>query len=296
MTSDHVTPDHLIRADAVLGEGIQWHSDAGLWWTDIQSSAIFQHDLAGGMTRRFATPERVGSFALIEGSGDLLCAFASGFGRFDPAAGTLDWLHRVEEPGGPRRFNDGRVDRSGNFWAGTMVEKGTSSDAALYRLARDGALRVCVDGVTISNGLCWSPDGRVMYFADSPARTIYAYPVDPADGTLGARRVFATTPEGAYPDGATVDCEGCLWSAQWGASRVVRYRPDGTNDQILTLPVSQPTCVAFIGPDLRMLAITTARDGLEPAALADQPLAGDILVYKTIVAGLPEMQYHPTTG
>lgn len=289
-------PDHVIPAGCVLGEGIQWHGDAGLWWTDIQSSAIFQHDLAGGVTRRIAAPERVGSFALIKGSSDLLCAFATGFGRFDPEAGTVDWLHRVEDAGGPRRFNDGRADRSGNFWAGTMVEKGKSRDAALYRLARDGTLRTGIDGVTISNGLCWSPDGATMYFADSAARTIYAYPADHDDGTLGTRRVFATTPEGAFPDGATVDCEGCLWSAQWGASRVVRYRPDGSIDQILSVPVSQPTCVAFIGPDLRTLAITTAKDGLEPAALADQPLAGDILAYKTTVAGLPEMRYHPVAG
>ncbi len=291
-----MTPDHVIPANAVLGEGIQWHGEAGLWWTDIQSSAIFQHDLGSGVTRRIAAPERVGSFALIAGADDLLCAFATGFGRFDPASGALDWLYQIETPGGPRRLNDGRVDRIGNFWAGTMVEKGTSRDAALYRLARNGTLRACIEGVTISNGLCWSPDGSVMYFADSPARVIYAYAVNPADGTLGPRRIFATTPVGAFPDGATVDCEGCLWSAQWGASRVVRYRPDGTIDQILSLPVSQPTCVAFIGPDLRMLAITTARDELEPGALVEQPLAGDILVYKTTVAGLPEMRYDPAAG
>ncbi len=288
-----MTPDHVITAGATLGEGIQWHGAAGLWWTDIQSSAIFQHDLASNTTRRIETPERVGSFALIEGQGALLCAFETGFGRFDPDAGVIDWLHRVEPLGGPRRFNDGRVDRAGNFWAGTMVEHGQASDAALHRLARDGSLRMAVEGVRISNGLCWSPDGTTMYFADSPARTIYAYPFDPLAGTLGERRIFATTPEGAYPDGATVDSEGCVWSAQWGASRVVRYRPDGAVDEILSVPVSQPTCIAFIGADLRLLAITTAREALDSTSLAAQPLAGDILLYQRAVAGLPEMRYRP---
>ena len=123
-----MTPDHVIPAGAVLGEGIQWHGAAGPWWTDIQSNLLFRHDLASGITQRIAAPERVGSFALIEGREDLICAFATGFARFDPAAGTLDWLHRIETPAGPRRFNDGRVDRSGQFWAGSMVEHGPTRE------------------------------------------------------------------------------------------------------------------------------------------------------------------------
>lgn len=291
--NDAAAPDHVIAAGAVLGEGIQWHGADGLWWTDIQSSVLFRHDLSNGLTERFATPERLGSFALVEGQDDLLCAFASGFARFDPASGATRWCHRIEPPDSPRRFNDGRVDRASNFWAGTMVERGQGSDAALYRVARDGSLATLVTGVRISNGLCWSPDGSTMYFADSAARTIFAYPVDRDDGALGQRRVFATTPEGAYPDGATVDADGCVWSAHWGAGRIVRYSPDGGLDAAIALPVSQPTCIAFAGDDLRSLVITTARDGLDPATLAAEPLAGDVLLYAAPVAGLPEMRFRP---
>ena len=145
-----------------------------------------------------------------------------------------------------------------------------------------------VGDVSIANGLCWSPDGDWMYFADSPERTIWRFAVDRETGLPGEREVFARTPEGAYPDGACIDASGCYWSAQWGASRVVRYTPEGSIDQVIETPVSQPSCVAFGGPDLRQLCITTARDGLDDAGIAAEPLAGDILIYRVETTGLAE--------
>jgi len=291
-----VSPDHVIAAGNTLGEGVQWHADSGLWWTDIQRSELLHLAIGETTVRRFALTERLGSFARIVGSETLIGAFASGFALFDPTSGAVDWRHRVELPGSRRRLNDGRVDRQGRFWAGSMIEGKGSADAALYRIDHDGGLASVVGGLAISNGLCWSPDGRTMYHADSPRRTITAYDFDPDEGVPSAPRLFAETPPGAYPDGAAIDADGCLWSAQWGASRVVRYTPAGAIDRVIALPVSQPSCVAFAGADLNELTITTARDGLDASALTREPLAGDVLVYRVAVSGLPEMRMKPWPG
>jgi sugar lactone lactonase YvrE len=146
-------------------------------------------------------------------------------------------------------------------------------------------------GIEISNGICWSPDGTRFYFADSPLRAIYCYDFHLATGAIANRREFVRTPEGAHPDGATVDSEGCLWSAHWGAGRIVRYKPDGAIDAVLEVPASQPTCVAFGGPELDLLFVTSARDGLTEADLARQPSAGDVFVYKMGCAGLAENRF-----
>lgn len=289
-------PDDVIAAGNTLGEGVQWHMQSGLWWTDIQQSMILRLPLGSSVIESIPVPERVGSFALVDGEPDrLLCAFETGFGLFNPATGHLEWIARLESAGSGRRFNDGRVDRQGRFWAGTMVENeqvAMPASAALY----------CLDGlhvhsrhrcIGISNGLAWSPDGRTMYFADSPERKIFAFDFDPASGEISNQRLFASTPPGAYPDGATVDAAGCLWSAQWGASRVVRYTPGGLIDRIIELPVSQPTCIAFGGEALDMLFVTTARDGLAQEVLAMEPLAGDVLVYRAGATGLAEGMFQP---
>lgn len=286
-----MTPHYVISAGNILGEGIQWHCKSGLWWTDIEASLILHQPTDTDAVERIAAPERVGSFALVEGEADtLLCAFETGFGWFNLTTGKVQWIDRPEPRGSGRRFNDGRVDRQGRFWAGTMIEDETLAQprsAALYRLDGSHARR-CHEGVTIANGIAWSPDGQTMYFADSPAWRILAFDCDPSSGEISSPRLFAETPPGAYPDGATVDADGCLWSAHWGASRVVRYRPDGTIDRTIELPVSQPSCVAFGGDALDQLFVTTARVGLMPEQLALEPLAGDVLVYRVGVTGLPQ--------
>ncbi|MDZ4139823.1 MAG: SMP-30/gluconolactonase/LRE family protein [Erythrobacter sp.] len=286
-----MTPHHVISAGNILGEGIQWHRDSGLWWTDIEASLILRQPIDTDTVERIAAPERVGSFASVEGEADtLLCAFETGFGWFDLTTGEVEWIDRPEPRGGGRRFNDGRVDRQGRFWAGTMIEDETLApprSAALYRLDGTQARR-CHEGITISNGLAWSPDGLTMYFADSPARRILAFDFEPSNGEISNPRLFAETLPGAYPDGATVDADGCLWSAHWGASQVVRYRPDGTIDSKIALPVSQPSCVAFGGDALDLLFVNTARVGLTPEQLALEPLAGDVLVYRVGATGLAQ--------
>src|SRR5262249_53879941 len=157
-------------------------------------------------------PERVGSFGLIAGSEKLITAFESGIAIYDPADGSVAWLARPDRPEPAVRFNDGRVDRQGRFWSGTMVEGDlTSGSGCLYAFDRTSGLRSHLNDVRISNSLCMSPDGRILYFADSPTRTIRAFELNEPQGTLGSSRILTQTPVGAEPDGATIDAEGCLW-------------------------------------------------------------------------------------
>jgi len=278
----------IIPAGNTLGEGILWDAGRGsLWWTDIQQRKLHRRDLANGKTEMFRTPERLTSFGLIEGSCDLIAAFESGIAYYDPQSGSVDWQYRPKFDHPSIRFNDGRVDRQGRFWCGTMMERENERAlGALFCLDDAGEPSVHLRGVSISNGICWGPDSKTFYFADSPKRTIFAFDFDADSTTLSNQRVFAQTPDGAYPDGANVDSQGCLWSAQWGAGRLARYTPDGREDMIIEVPASQPTCVAFGGTGLDLLFVTSARDGLKKDALIGQPHAGDLFVFKAPVAGL----------
>jgi sugar lactone lactonase YvrE len=263
-----------------------------LWWTDIQSKELLRYDWATQRLERKALPHRLGSFGLVQDSDDIIAAFANGIALYHPESAALQWIAQPAAAHPHLRFNDGRVDRQGRFWTGTMIEgESATADASLYCVAADGATTEHEHGLRITNGICTSPDGGRLYLADSPRAIIYCYDLDPDSGTLLHRRLFARTSGGAYPDGANVDEHGCVWSAQWGGSRVVRYTPDGKIDQILEVPVSQPTCVAFGGPDRDLLFVSSARDELSSEQLAQQPHAGDVLVYRLGFKGLPEPRF-----
>lgn len=283
----------VIRAAALLGEGILWDSRReALWWTDIQGKALHQYAWSSARTKTVRTTERLGSFGLVADSDRLIAAFESGIALFDPERLAIDWLARPKEVQPGLRFNDGRVDRAGRFWSGTMVESASAPAAGcLYSMDAAVGLRCHVQGVKISNGLCMSPDGTRLYFADSPTRTIWVYELLEPQGTLRNPRVFAKTPRGASPDGAAIDADGCVWSAHWGAGCVVRYTPDGEIDCRIEVPTSQPSCVCFGGPDLDVLCVTTARVDLDPATLAAEPHAGDVFLYRVGAQGLPESEY-----
>ena len=237
---------------------------------------------------RFALPERLGSFGFVEGSDSIIAAFEFGFALYEPETGKLEWLSRPRHDGPAVRFNDGRVDRQGRFWAGSMVEGAASRKASSIALTVPARPKIHATEVGISNSLCFSPDGRHLYFADTPLRTIFRFDLDATTGAISNRRIFAQTPEGAYPDGANVDCQGYVWSAHWGAGRVVRYAPDGTISTMVEAPAMQPTCVAFGGENLDLLFVTSAREGLDDDALRAQPHAGDVFVFKAGVSGLPD--------
>jgi len=285
----------VIRAGASLGEGILWDSRRGvLWWTDIHGRALHRYDWSGGTPEVLTAPDRIGSFGLVAGSERLIAAFADGIAYYSPVTREVEWLARPAEVSAGVRFNDGRIDRAGRFWVGTMKEsEPRTASGGLYSFDRSKGLRCHVRDVRISNSLCMSPDGAVLYFADSMARTIWAYDLVEPAGELRNRRVFAETPKGVVPDGATVDADGCVWSAQWGGSRVVRYAPDGQTDRIVAVPTRQPSCVCFGGPNLDVLCVTSARVELDAAALAAEPHAGDVFLYRVGTQGLPEPEYRP---
>ncbi|WP_417318765.1 SMP-30/gluconolactonase/LRE family protein [Emcibacter sp.] len=278
----------------ILGEGVLWDSQSGtVWWTDIEASRLYHYNPENREIGHFETPERLGSFALTDKKDWFLAAFESGFARYNPVQGQVDWIARPEEDLSHTRFNDGRVDRQGRFWAGTMVEddrSGITERGGLYRLDPDGVARPQLGDISISNSLCWSPDGSRMYFADSPSHLIEVFDFDPVQGRPFNRKAFAETPEGIHPDGSTVDREGFLWNAQWGGGKVVRYSSGGDIHLVLDLPVSQPTCVAFGGRDLSLLFVTTARADLTEEQLKTEPDAGHLLIYQTNVVGLEEVR------
>ena len=272
-----------------LGEGVLWNPEDGcFWWTDILQSRLYRHDLAAGRTWWGETPHRLCAFAFLPRPGRILAAFDTGLAWFEPDTGAVEWLHRLPEMGRGMRLNDGRVDRQGRFWVGAMCEDTAAApfgSASLYRLERDLGLTQVFSGVGISNGICWSVDGSRFYFADSARQTITAFDCDPASGALGPPQPFAITTGAVSPDGAIVDAQDHMWSAQWGGGRVVRYDPQGRVRDEIVVPVSQPTCAAFGGDHLDHLCITSAWDGLSTAELDRQPQAGHAFVYRVDVPG-----------
>jgi len=284
-----------LKVKNTLGEGVIWDAiGAAAWWTDIDGSKLYRYDPAHKQLDHWSTPERLGSFALVADSDYLICGFASGFAYFNPhnpQIVDLQWLQKTEQDNPDTRLNDGRADRQGRFWAGSMVESGDQGGGALYCLDQQLQVTSKVSGLSISNGLCWSPDSTVMYHTDTPSRRINAYDFDATTGAIANQRCLVRTEKGCFPDGSTVDSEGYIWNAQWGASQVVRYSPAGEVDFILPLPVSQPTCVAFGGPQLDRLFVTSATQGFDQQALLAEPEAGNVLVFQTNITGTPDSRF-----
>jgi sugar lactone lactonase YvrE len=190
------------------------------------------------------------------------------------------------------RYNDGRCDRLGRFWVGTLHEERRAGSAALYRLDPDGRCTEMIGGITVSNGIAWSPDNRTMYFADSWAQTIFRFNFDLDSGTLHNQRIFAKLTEGSgVPDGATVDAEGFLWSANFDGACITRYAPDGSVDRVIRMPVPRPTSCAFGGDDLSILYVTSASLGLTDQQRIEAPLSGGLFAVDAGVKGLPEPRF-----
>jgi L-arabinonolactonase len=284
-----MTPLHILDVKNQLGEGVLWDARTqSAVWTDIQFARLWQWQ-PGHEPESFPLPQRLGSLALTATPGIYIGAFEQGFASFTPATGVFVMLAPVTESHAHLRLNDGRVDCSGTFWAGSMAEAKGDPLGCLWRYDGGHKATPFFADVKIPNSLCWNREGRQMYFADSPRQTIWRYAFDATNGPVGDPEIFATTTGNRYPDGSCIDAEDHLWNAQWGSGEVVRYRPDGRIERRIKLPVSQPSCPAFGGPNLDWLIITTARDGLPPEQLAGQPQAGAVFIYQTDVTGLPEM-------
>ncbi len=280
------------QANAILAEGPSWSSTEGvLYWVDIHRPAIFRFNPLLGQTGHWPMPRQIGCAAPAQ-SGRLVFGDSDGFGFLDLATGAITPIADTEKDLPNNRFNDGKVDRRGRFWAGTIDSSFRNATGSLYRLDPNGSVHRMASGFVCSNGLGWSPDDRIMYFTDSIARTIWAYEFDPQAGTLGGRRVFASFPENdGVPDGLTVDAEGFVWSAIWDGWRILRFAPDGTTDRVIRMPVQRPSSCMFGGPDLRTLYVTSACVELSWNALKAGPLAGALFALKTDVPGLEEMPF-----
>jgi sugar lactone lactonase YvrE len=277
-----------IEARPFLGEGPVWlASRERLLWVDIYAPALHLSDPATGDDRAIALPEMVGA-VVPRRAGGFVAAMGNTFRTLDAEGAVTGTLCSpdAERPG--NRLNDAKCDRAGRLFAGSLAIDARPGQGTLWRLDPDLRLTAVETGLHVSNGLGWSPDDRAFYFCDSGARTIWAYDYDLATGEATNRRVFAAFAEGAgRADGLAVDAEGFVWAALWDGWGVVRLAPDGRRDRFVSLPVPRPTSVAFGGPGLRTLFVTSARVRLSAAMLAEAPLSGSVFCFEPGVAGLP---------
>ncbi|MEJ0003234.1 MAG: SMP-30/gluconolactonase/LRE family protein [Pararobbsia sp.] len=292
----------LLDTQCTLGEGPIWDARAqALFFTDIAESVLYRYDPARRELCTFPMPERLATFALCEDARYLLLGLASRLAFYEIATGGVRTLAEIET-GMPTRLNDGRLDREGRFVFGTKDESGENrTQCAFYRLNLDLSVeRLPLPACEISNSLAFSPDGRTMYYCDTPTRTIrvcdYA-----ADGSIRNDREFVTLADATgYPDGSAIDSRGYLWNAQWGGGRVVCYDPDGRELHRIEVPVSQPSCPVFGDADFGTLYLTTARENMSEAALANEPTAGGLHRVEVGVAagahGLPDTLFAGRPG
>jgi len=272
----------------LLGEGPVWSpQENALYWVDIDRKLLQQWNPVTKERKIWEMPSHIGSFALRR-SGGALVALRDGFFFFNLETSEAQSLGNPESALTYTRFNDGKCDRKGRFWAGTMDEKFPNKRAALYRFNTDRTYTKMMGHIGISNGLGWSPDDKTFYYTDSADHAIYAYDFDYETGTINNPRVFARTPDEYVPDGLTVDREGFVWSANWDGWKVIRYAPDGVIDLEVPLPVQRPTSCTFGGPKMDQLFITSARIDLDAGALEKQPLAGNVFVIQTKSEGIAE--------
>ncbi|MFI0939863.1 SMP-30/gluconolactonase/LRE family protein [Streptomyces sp. NPDC021020] len=275
-----------------LGEGPLWDPRSGtLHWVDIVAGEVLSRGEDAGDARVTRVGADVGCLGLTADPHVLVAALRTGWHLLDLRTGHLRPLADPEPDRPSCRFNDGAVDPAGRFWSGTLDDDG-AADGRLYVLdvldGSDASYRTADEGYRCANGIDWSPDGRWMYVVDSGRDRVHRYPFDVATGTLGAREILADT--GALdgvPDGLRVDAAGDIWCAFWDGAHVTRFAPDGTVRERVDLPVLRPTSIAFGGPDLRTMYVTSASRGLTAEQLARWPLSGAVLRRTAAVPGLP---------
>ncbi|HEV7912223.1 MAG TPA: SMP-30/gluconolactonase/LRE family protein [Albitalea sp.] len=285
-----------VAEPSLLGESPMWHPrEQLLYWCDIPGRRLNRFDPRSGVSSHWSFDCEPASCAPRLDRA-LLLAMRDGLWRFDTDGGKRTLISAPPYDPTKERFNDGKCDPQGRFWVGTIYEPRDPALAALY--CHDGhELKRKADGITVSNGLGFSPDGRTMYWSDTKAHTIYAFDFDPPTGELSRRHVFASFPlkqpgqdlddYGGRPDGAAVDVDGCYWVAMFEGQRLLRLSPSGELLREVVLPVRCPTMPCFGGPDLRTLYITTSRENRPADELAAQPLAGCVLSLRVDVPGLP---------
>jgi sugar lactone lactonase YvrE len=281
----------VVEASDLLGETPLWcDRSRRLWWVDIERRLHRSFDPATGVCEVFSHDCRfLGSQALTSDGAHLLAKDLDIHGRDETSATRLS---ANVERGADNRLNDGRVDARGRLWIGTMDNQLHRPNGSLYRVDSDGTVTRMLDDVIVTNGIAFSPDNRVLYFTDTRRYCSWQFDFDVDDGVITDRRMFAdhrSTKD--RPDGACVDVDGCVWSAFFSGGRVVRYRPNGTVDLVLTMPVSNPTCVCFGESDLKTLFVTSASKFLTSAQRAEEKQAGSVFAIRGIGQGLPEHRF-----
>jgi sugar lactone lactonase YvrE len=285
-TPDMSDVELVIAARDDLGEGPLWHpEEQAIYWTDIEEGRYHRLHPASGQHDVVQVGEKVGVLGFRQ-QGGLVMATNRGFSFFDPAAGRLEHLGDPEADKPETQFNDGAVDRAGRFWAGTL---GDSFKNSLYRLDPGGTIHCMETGLDISNGIGWSPDNRTLYLVDSTPGVVYAYDFDLDSGSIANRRVL-TDRQGrpGIPDGLTVDASGGIWIAIWDGACLEQLDPSGQLVQQIQLPVQYPTSMAFGGPNLDELYITSALYEYPREERHKYPLDGSLFRIRGLATGLPE--------
>jgi L-arabinonolactonase len=285
--------DIVADVKPALGESPLWDvEEQRLYWVDSSTGRVFRSTADGRELRAWDVPGKIGAIALRAGGGAVV-ALQSGIHFLDLATGEVQFVVDPEPDTPANRLNDGKVDRQGRFVVGAMDTNEKAGVAGLYRLDPDLTLHKLDDGIIVSNGPCWSPDGSVLYFADSWSGEIRAYDYDIATGNVSGKRRFARldTTSGA-PDGSTVDSEGYLWNAQFFDGLVVRYAPDGTVDRRIEMPVKKVTSVMFGGPDLDTLYVTSMAQKAFDHWPDDPVSRGSVFAITGLGArGIPEVRF-----
>jgi len=278
-------------AGALLGEGPVWDDvDQALYWVDIKAPAVHRFTPSTGERRSWPMPETIGALARRR-AGGFVATLKSGFALLDLDSGTIERIGHPEPDRPGNRFNDGKCDAAGRFWAGTMDDGEHAATGWLYRLDPDRSWHRLDGPYVCTNGPAFSPDGRTLYHTDTVGREVHAFDLA-SDGSLTRKRRFVGFAETeGYPDGMTTDAEGHLWICHWGGWRVTRFTPAGQVERVVRLPVAQVTSCCFGGPDRSTLFITSAAVGLSPTDLRKQPLAGAVFAYEAGIRGLPSAMF-----
>lgn len=275
-----------------LGEGPLWDAESErFYWIDSYGPAVHCADLKGGDRKTWALPEPIGSMALRAGGGAIV-ALRSGFHALDFESGEVTLIHETHPGELSPRVNDGKTDRQGRFVAGSMDHEEREPVGKLFRLDTDLSVATLDTGIICSNGPCFSPDGATLYFADSFRQTIYAYDYDTATGTVSSRRVFASFEKlRGFPDGATVDAEGFVWSVAVYAGALVRFDPEGAVDRVVGLPAFSSTSINFGGPDLDIAFVTSMSRPFNGRRHMEREAGMVFAVHGLGVTGLPEARF-----
>jgi sugar lactone lactonase YvrE len=285
------SPKNILTARARLGEGPCWHSQKQLlYWVDIYNHRVHEFNSTTGEQKFFDVGEVVGCIAPAK-TNRLIMALRHRLAFLDTSNGEVTRIIDVEtEKPSDIRLNDGKCDPAGRFWFGSMSTSGPR--ARLFRYDPDGSLHVVLTGLTVSNGLGWSPDQKTFYLTDSPTKKIYAFDFDVASGDINNQRVFAAIDiDSGVPDGLTVDRDGCIWSAIWDGWCVVKFDPTGTEMARISMPVQRPTCCVFGNQDLATLYITSASVGLSEEEIQKSFYSGDLFSFTTNTSGMPTYEF-----